>query len=135
MASFFPEGLPRNIFSILKNCADGIGQASLEQLLDEARNHLQIICNAHQVNRMVNYRLAQAIYSIIEMVVTKWDEIPEYSKYWFCGVIRYFSSMDDYENDIQSPLGLEDDVEVLNSCLRLAGLDQLVLNPEDFDDV
>ena len=33
-----------------------------------------------------------------------------------------------------SPIGFEDDNEVLNACLRLAGRDDLCLKPEDYDD-
>ena len=32
------------------------------------------------------------------------------------------------------PVGFEDDTEVLNGCLRLAGPDELCLAPEDYGD-
>jgi hypothetical protein len=47
----------------------------------------------------------------------------------------YYANADDAEADLTSPIGFEDDVEVLNACLRFARLDELCLNPEDYDDV
>lgn len=41
----------------------------------------------------------------------------------------------DDEPDFTSPIGFEDDTEVLNACLRLAQLGALCLHPEDYDDV
>jgi hypothetical protein len=47
----------------------------------------------------------------------------------------YFASCDDDEPDLSSPIGFEDDTEILNACLRFASLDDLCLKVEDYDSV
>jgi uncharacterized membrane protein YkvA (DUF1232 family) len=54
---------------------------------------------------------------------------------WLAGAVHYFTSGSDCEPDFTSPIGFEDDVEVLNACLRLAGLSHLSLKPEEYDEV
>lgn len=52
---------------------------------------------------------------------------------WLAGAILYFAQSNDGEPDLTSPIGFEDDTEVLNACLRFAHLEALCLNPEDYD--
>ena len=40
---------------------------------------------------------------------------------------------EDDESDHLSPIGFEDDAEVLNACLRFANLPELCLKTEDYD--
>ena len=56
-------------------------------------------------------------------------------QYWLRGAVGYFVSSNDEEPDFDSPIGIEDDVEILNACLQFAELDSLCLRVEDFDDV
>lgn len=47
--------------------------------------------------------------------------------------MRYFATRNDNEPDFQSPLGFEDDAEILNACLKFIDRDDLCLNVEDYD--
>ena len=60
-------------------------------------------------------------------------QLADASQFWLRAAIYYFAHDDD-EPDFSSPIGFEDDAEVLNACLRLAGRDDLCLKPEDYDD-
>jgi hypothetical protein len=46
-------------------------------------------------------------------------------------MILYFSSANKEEDDHKSPIGFDDDAEVINACLRVAGRNDLCINPED----
>jgi uncharacterized membrane protein YkvA (DUF1232 family) len=83
---------------------------------------------------MVNVRLAEAICGVIRTVVADWDSLPTPSHSWLRAAIQYFGNCDDDQPDFTSPIGFEDDTEVLNACLHLAGRDDLCLKPEDYDD-
>ena len=105
------------------------------ELLVEAKTHLETARNAHASKRMINLRLATAIVETIGRLIDQWDSVPALSRSWLIGAICYFSRSDDDEPDFSSPIGFEDDVEVLNACLRFARLSDLCINVEDFDDV
>ncbi len=64
-----------------------------------------------------------------------WETLAPNMRRWFAGAILHFASSDDDEPDFTSPIGFEDDAEVLNAFLRFAGYDDLCVNPEDYDDV
>jgi uncharacterized membrane protein YkvA (DUF1232 family) len=84
---------------------------------------------------MINVRLAEAICHVIRRVVADWDNLPLSSHSWLRAAIYYFAHCSDDQPDFTSPIGFEDDAEVLNACLRLAGREDFCLNPEDYDDV
>ena len=84
---------------------------------------------------MVNVALAEGLLAVIRRLIADWAGIPFHAEQWCKGMIRYFTLCDDDEDDFSSPIGFDDDAEVMNACLRLAGRGDLCIKPEDFDDV
>lgn len=130
-----PSGLSRSQSDLLANCSAIAASMSPAELLEHAEKHLAEARTAYQSNRLINIRLATAIRDVIETVVGKWDKLGATSSFWLAGAFLYYATSDDDEADLTSPIGFEDDVEVLNACLRFAHLDELCLIPEDYDDV
>ena len=135
MKSFVPEGLSSNQFEMLSQCSNEAADVSLPDLIRQANTSVQAARFAHDSNSMVNVRLAEAIITAIRTVVDDWDNLPSHAQPWCRGMVQYFIMSDDDENDFSSPIGFEDDVEVLNACLVLAGREDLCINSEDYDDV
>lgn len=131
---FHPSGLTEAQVDRLSEYADSAELLTPSQMLDEARQHLEQTRLAHAANRMINVRLATAIVDVIERLVKEWDSLPSNARSWLAGAIHYFSTSNDDEPDFDSPIGFEDDTEVLNACLRFAGLNNLCLDTEDYDD-
>jgi uncharacterized membrane protein YkvA (DUF1232 family) len=130
----FPQGLGRSQLARLTDLSDRAAKMTRAELLQCTQQHLARTRTAFERNRMVNVRLAEAIGQTIEKVTDRWDALPTNARNWFVGAIVYFSSCDDEEPDFDSPIGFEDDAEVLNACLRFAKMDDLCLNVEDYDD-
>ena len=130
----YPSGLTRSQFDQLSEFANRASGLDSAQLLDDARQHLEQTVVAHATNRMINLRLATAIVEVIEQVVGDWHSLPDNSRSWLAGAMHYFAKSNDDEPDFGSPIGFEDDTEVLNACLKFARLDDLCLNVEDYDD-
>ena len=134
--------LSRRQLDVLTRYADAARNATLTDLLRETDDHVADARLAHKDNPLVNVPLAEALAGVIRRLVDDWETgrfEPEASLrydvgYWLRGALRYFSHSDDEEPDLSSPLGFEDDAEVLNACLRLAGLDDWCIHPEDYDD-
>lgn len=131
--TFFPTGLNKRLFKLLVEHADRADGKPFGDLLSLAECHLEVVRAAHRRNTLVNVRLAEAICGVIRTVVGEWPELPSAAQPWVRGAISYFADHCDNQPDFGSPIGFEDDSEVLNACLRLAGRDQLCLKPEEYD--
>ena len=133
-SSLFPTGLTRSQFERISSLTEEGAERSVESLRSDVQTHLQRTRAAHERNRVVNLRLATAIASAVDVVLAQWEQVDPESRNWLAGAILYFANCNDDEPDFDSPLGFEDDTEVLNACLRFANLDELCLKPEDYDD-
>lgn len=132
--SLYPSGLTRGQFEHLSSLAKAASALSLDGVLDMVDEHLSNARQAYKTNRLVNVSLAAAIADTIRQIVEQWVVIPAMAKSWLKAAMLYFTNSDDDEPDFNSPIGFEDDAEVLNACLRLAGLDELCVDPEEYDD-
>lgn len=131
----FPAGLTQSQFKCLDRCAGESKLLPPGELRQRSEQHLKNAETAAESNRLINIRLAKAILEVIRKILDQWETLPEHYRYWLCGAMLYFSSGNDDEPDFSSPIGFEDDTEVLNACLRFAKLDHLCLKVENFDDV
>jgi len=129
-----PTGLPQGTMRALATLVAESTGASANDLLQSARNHLAEIRTTSAENPFINVRLAEAICDRLHLVVIHWDRVPPNARPWLKGAIAYFEANDDEISDDASPIGFEDDCEVMNACLILAGRADLILDPEDFDE-
>ena len=130
-----PSGLTRTQFDCLNRCAEEGIQFQPHEILRKACQHLETATSAANTNRLINIRLANAILEVIQNVIGQWDRLSDSHRFWLAGAILYFSSGNDDEPDFSSPIGFEDDTEVLNACLKFANLNHLCLKVENYDDV
>jgi len=129
----YPDKLVVSQFNSLTKYLNRAALLTPNELLVEANRHVNAASDAYRKNRLVNLRLAMAIRDVIKKLTTTWEEQLEVARPWLAAAILYFSHAGDDEPDFDSAIGFEDDVEVLNACLRFAERDDLCLNPEDYD--
>lgn len=130
---FFPTGLSKKQSQVLERLVIGIQSDNPQNYLVSVQEHLVLAKSRAKESIEINIGLAEAIVKVFERVVSTWNQIPDIAKPWLCGSMRYFASFEDEIHDFDSILGFEDDVEVLNACLRLAQLESLLIKPEEFD--
>ena len=135
MTGLFPEGLTEKEFSLLTKCSNEVSELPPMELLKIAEEHLEKVRQAHSKNIFINFKLAKEIFNTFQIVTDQWESIHSHNHPWLRGMIRYFTLSTDLESDFTSPIGFDDDVEIMNACLKFAGREDLCLNPEDFDDV
>ena len=128
-----PTGLTREQYHWLFQYMDDASGQSIDQIHEMAHRHFQDTKSAYQKNPKVEFRLAQAIWERIDKLVKDWSILNPVTQPWIAGAILYFVESNDQEPDFSSATGFEDDLEVFNSCLRFADLDEICINPEDQD--
>jgi len=129
----YPDGIDPDLLNALKIAAKQSENWELSPLLQRVHNHVEKARSLRVQNPMVHVRLAEAIAQVYSAVHDRWEQIPEVAHPWLKGAMFYFTEADDDDPDFSSPIGFEDDVEVLNACLHMAGLKELCMNPADFD--
>ena len=135
MSELFPAGLMNHEFEILCNCSKAVCNWTIDEMKAKTDQYFITIKKAHEKNSIVNVNLAAAIVDSIHCVCLDWKTIPEIARPWCKGMIQYFIETNDDENDLKSPIGFDDDAEVLNACLKFAGRPELCVNPEEYDDL
>lgn len=133
-SEFLPRGLTSQQTDHLLTCQELAGQYSLDALSQMAHSHVQRAHDAYAENALVNVQLAEAINQVAQELLASFDSLPDFARSPVRGAIYYFISDDDVEPDFGSPIGFEDDVDVLNACLELARRSDLRINAEDYDD-
>ncbi len=131
---FLPRGLSSQQLEQLLGYQDEAEKFPTQQLADLSAAHVERARHAYSENGLVNVRLAEAINAVIQKILQSFDTLIGHARSPFRGAIYYFISEDDTEPDFASPIGLEDDVDVLNACLDLARRSDLPINAEDYDD-
>lgn len=135
MSDLYPEGLTQKELDTLAKCSKEVANFPPERLLDQAKGHLKRLRMLHSKYLHINVRLAEAIVRTFQNIFNDWENIPPHARSWCRGMAQYFCVSDDDEHDYSSPTGFKDDAEIMNACLRLAGREDLCINPEDFYDV
>ena len=128
-------GLDPHLARRLERRAAGAAERPVETLLDEARSHLAEVRRAAKNNPFLNVRLAEALCDRLHAVATHWQRMPAEARPWLKGAIAYFAATLDDVPDLESPIGFDDDCEVLNACLALAGRPDLQLDPAVYDEL
>ncbi len=133
MTSFLPEGLSPAEARELDECVARAEHLPLEALLASAREHVAATRMAYAVNPLLDLGLAEALLQSIESLFDHWSAVPPYAQGWCKGMVLYFASCNKDEDDHESPIGFDDDAEVINACLRMAGRDDLCVDPEEYE--
>ena len=135
MSDLLLQGLTQKEIDTLTKCSNEVANFQPEQLLDQAEGHLKRIRMLHARNLYINVKLAEAIVRTFQDIFNDWENIPPHARSWCRGMVQYFCLSDDDEHDFFSPIGFKDDAEIMNACLKLAGREDLSINPEDFYDL
>jgi len=128
----FLKGIPQETMALFHQCVVDAEGMDPTDLLANARTHMQTIRAACGDNALLCVDLAEAIHERIETVMDQWQALPGSTRRFFAGMVLYFSTDLDDEPDLSSPIGFEDDAELLNACLRMAEMDDLLIDLEGF---
>jgi len=128
MSQLFQPSIPdKNILEKLFSHKKAAEKEEVEELFLDAEIHLSKAHEANEQTGIVNIAVAETIVDLFRVVKDEWHTLNPVARPWCKGMMSYFISMDDDENDFNSPIGFDDDVEVINACLRFAGREDLVI--------
>jgi uncharacterized membrane protein YkvA (DUF1232 family) len=125
-----PAGLTSGQLERLEELVRHSHGFSPKNLLQLAYSHLDDVQGIRAKKPEVDSKLAEAIFHVIDRVASEWQSFSPVEQSWLRASIEYFLKPDDAQPDLAED-GFRDDVQVLNACLRFAGREEWILNPDD----
>jgi uncharacterized membrane protein YkvA (DUF1232 family) len=99
-------------------------------LKQQIQKYLKEIEKETLQNEFINLPLAKKIAGVCLLLLDAYDQYNEEEKKFINATINYFLHSHDEEEDLYSPLGFDDDAEILNECLRLLKKEDLTIEIE-----
>jgi uncharacterized membrane protein YkvA (DUF1232 family) len=93
---------------------------SLEKYMDKIKEETAY-------NEFINVSLATKIKDVCMILINDYEKVDNEKKKYIVATINYFVTTDDEEEDLFSPLGFDDDTEILNECLSLVNKKELII--------
>lgn len=89
----------------------------IKQLLVLMDAHLVRVRNAKD-NEFLDVTLAEHLHRQLRSTLQSWDILDSEQRRILSEAVTYLIRTDDEEDDLQSPIGFEDDAEVVTAALR-----------------
>lgn len=128
-----PRGLSYDEKETLRRCVDEAESFTLYELLTRSEVHVNAARSLGGEEAALIVPVASAILDRIKRIVCEWEAVPADARPWLKGMMLYFIRTHDGYGDFHSPVGLDDDVNVLNACLDMIGRGDLRVNLEAFE--
>ncbi len=128
--SFFGDLLSPEVDRILREIAIPVKPDEVEILKTEIKHYLDRIVQAQRKNEFLNEPLARRIGEIGVLLLKSYHSYTKEQQALVTGAVRYFVLAKDKDNDLHSPLGFDDDAEVMNFVLKSIGREDLIIDIE-----
>ncbi len=119
------EGLlsPKEYQQLVGLIGDGVAAApGMDEKVD---SHLRFLQDAADDDEFVEMDLGRAVAGVLHQLIHGIDALAEEEQQLLAAAVEYFVLAGDVDNDTRSPVGLEDDVRVVNAVATVLGRDDL----------
>jgi uncharacterized membrane protein YkvA (DUF1232 family) len=123
--SLFNNEPSRKFKEIIKEYGEVYTNPNL--LKNSIEKYMQRIEEETTSNEFINVTLANKIKDVCMILIKDYEKVDNEKKKYIVATINYFITAYDDEEDLFSPLGFDDDAEVLNECLILIDKKELIV--------
>lgn len=89
-----------------------------QALRETMRTHLEHVRTAARDNEFVDAAEAIRLHMLLAEALESWDDLDGEQRAVLADAVHYLVRTDDEEDDLRSPIGFEDDAEVVEAALR-----------------
>lgn len=101
-----------------------------EKLKQKVKVYLEDIKKETIYNEFINITLADKIGNVCIFLLDQYNKYNKEEQQFINVTVNYFLACNDEEEDLYSPLGFDDDAEILNECLKLIKKEDLIIDIE-----
>ena len=88
-----------------------------ETLREDLRSHLTRVRAAAEHNEFVDAARAEQLHAELESALGRFDELDPGQRRVLKDAVAYLVRIDDEEDDLRSPVGFDDDAEVVEAAM------------------
>ncbi|HNW34206.1 MAG TPA: hypothetical protein PKM25_04690 [Candidatus Ozemobacteraceae bacterium] len=121
-----PAAFPKKCRAIFEKLAKPLPIDALPALREEMRLHL-LTAQRHLGPAPINLPLIERMTTAMEAALNSYEPLSEGHRGLLVGAVRYFIENADAANDLEDPLGFDDDLAVMNAVLLEIGLAKLMV--------
>lgn len=103
----------------------GCGTATASAMGDKVESHVALLQDAAADDEFVEIDLGRAVADVLRQLIADIDGLSEEERQLLAAAVEYFVLAGDVDDDVRSPIGLEDDVRVVNAVAAVLGRDDL----------
>lgn len=130
----FPKKLNREENKILIGCSKEADNLSIVDLTNKVKNYADEFLFSTTDNYLMEDKIFFNIKIVTREIRKRWTDIPVYSKPWLKGALYCFLTKNFKDTDSNLLVSFEKKAKLINSCLELAGLNDLIIkiNKKEF---
>lgn len=125
MSRGLKENLSPNYYETLQQILPKSRKYEASHLFEACSQHANYALEKYKENPLIDFETAEKLATAFKGIEDKWDTLSTDAKDYLKGAMYYFAISEDDEPDFSSFTGFDDDVEVINACLKFAELDHL----------
>lgn len=100
----------------------------VKHLFEASTKHADYALEKFKENVLIDFEAAEKMAAAIKGLEKCWDSLDTKAQRYFKVAMYYFAISEDDEPDFSSFTGFDDDVAVLNACLKYAELDDMIID-------
>lgn len=101
------------------------GVAAATTMHEKVDSHLRFLEDAAEDDEFVEVDLGRAVAGVLHQLIASVDGLGKEEQQLVAAAVEYFVLAGDVDDDLRSPIGLEDDVRVVNVVATALGRDDL----------
>jgi len=124
-----PAGLSPRLVDRLQHQIEAWGESvpDAATLTHQVQCYWDEIETASLTKPLVDCDLAGKIQLSLITALQQWDSFPLKDQTWIAAAVMYFVECDDDEHDFDSPIGFDDDAEVVSAVMLMIDRKDLVI--------
>jgi uncharacterized membrane protein YkvA (DUF1232 family) len=97
-------------------------------LFEASSHHADHSLEQFKQNPIIDFETAEKLAALFITLEKNWDSYNEKAQEYFKAAMYYFAISEDDEPDFTSFTGFDDDVAIINACLKYAELDDMIID-------
>ena len=122
------DGLPESVRALFEPLVEPLDGVGLSELRAQIRKHHGQFYKAARGNGLLPVDIATALAEGLEELLDRYHELDDRGQALVAGAARYFVSDSDARPDLESVLGLDDDLAVFNWVVAEIGRPDLSID-------
>ena len=100
----------------------------LAEDIDRVEGHLSLLEAAHAINDTADVGLGRSVARVLVTLLGERDRLTYEERRLLAGAVEYFVLTGDGDDDLSSPVGMDDDAKVTNATAEALGRSDLVIH-------